>query len=83
MTSEEGMLLCPVCLDVPGNAKRVYKSARMCPVDGRAVSTDSSRRRRLRGILFKAGANSDEAFMEAEAVNLETTLFRSLRPGSR
>ena len=60
-------------LDVPGSAKRVYKSVRMCPVDGPGSLNKFEQKRRLREILLEAGANSVEAFREAEAVNLGTT----------
>src|SRR5215469_11489291 len=60
-------------LDVPGEAKRVYKSVRICPVDGPGSLNKFELKRRLKEIIAEFGANSEVTLREAEAVNLGTT----------
>lgn len=60
-------------LDVPGEPKRIYKSVRICPVDGPGSLNKFELNRRLKEILVEFGANSEDTFREAEAVNLGTT----------
>jgi integrase len=60
-------------LDVPGKAKRVYKSVRICPVHGPGSLNKFEQKRRLKEIIAEFGANSEEVFREAEAANLGTT----------
>lgn len=60
-------------LDVPGEAKRVYKSVRICPVDGPGSLNKFELKRRLMEIVAEFGANSEITMREAEAVNLGTT----------
>src|SRR6266568_1268021 len=60
-------------LDVPGEAKRVYKSVRICPVDGPGSLNKFELKRRLKEIIAEFGANSEATLRETEAVNLGTT----------
>ena len=60
-------------LDVPGQAKRVNKSVRICPVSGPGLMNRFELRRRVKEIIAEHGANSTEVVMKAEAVNLGTT----------
>jgi hypothetical protein len=60
-------------LDVPGEAKRVYKSVRICPVDGPGSLNKFELRRRVKEIIAEFDANSEAVFKQAEAVNLGTT----------
>jgi integrase len=60
-------------LDVPGQAKRVNKSVRICPVSGPGLLNRFELRRRVKEIIAEHGANSTEVVMKAEAVNLGTT----------
>jgi integrase len=60
-------------LDVPGEAKRVYKSVRICPVDGPGSLNKFELKRRLKEIVAEFGANSEATLRETEAVNLGTT----------
>jgi integrase len=60
-------------LDVPGQRERDYKRVQICPVSGAGSLNKSGRKRRAREIIAEFGANSEETFREAEAVNLGTT----------
>ncbi len=60
-------------LDVPGEAKRIYKSIRICPVDGPGSLNKFELKRRLKEIIAEFGANSEVTLRETEAVNLGTT----------
>ena len=60
-------------LDVPGQPARDYKRVKICPVNGAGSLNKSERKRRARDIIAEFGANSEDAFREAEAVNLGTT----------
>jgi integrase len=60
-------------LDVPGHAARVFKSVRICPVDGPGKLNKFELKRRAQQIVAQFGANSEATFREAEAVNLGTT----------
>lgn len=60
-------------LDVPGQAKRVNKSVRICPVSGPGSLNRFELRRRVKEIIAEFGANSTEVLRETEAVNLGTT----------
>jgi len=60
-------------LDVPGRHSRVYKCVRICPVSGPGSLNRSEQKRRLKEIIAEFGANSEEVFRQAEAVNLGTT----------
>jgi hypothetical protein len=60
-------------LDVPGQSKRVYKSVRICLVSGPGSLNKFEQKRRLKEIIADFGANSEEVFRKAEAVNLGTT----------
>lgn len=60
-------------LDVPGKARRVYKSVRICPVSGPGSLNKFELKRRLKEIVAEFDANSEDVFREAEAVNLGTT----------
>src|SRR5580700_10101405 len=60
-------------LDVPGHAARVFKSVRICPVDGPGKLNKFELKRRAQEIVAQFGANSEATFREAEAVNLGTT----------
>lgn len=71
---KKGNILCArFWLDVPGREKRVYKSVRICPVHGPGSLNKFEQKRRLKEIIAEFGANSEEVFREAEAVNLGTT----------
>src|ERR1035438_7266507 len=56
-------------LDVEGQYKRV----RICPVNGPGSLNKSERKRRSQEIIAEFGANSEEVFRKAEAMNLGTT----------
>jgi len=56
-------------LDVPGQESRVYKCVRICPVSGPGALNKSEQKRRLKEIVAEFGANSEEVFRQAEAVN--------------
>lgn len=60
-------------LDVPGQASRVYKCVRICPASGLGSLNKFEQKRRLKEIIAEFGANSEEIFRQAEAVNLGTT----------
>ena len=60
-------------LDVPGQESRVYKCVRICPVSGLGSLNKFEQKRRLKQIIAEFGANSEELFRQAEAVNLGTT----------
>jgi len=60
-------------LDVPGQAKRVNKSVRICPVNGPGSLNRFELKRRMKEIIAEFGANSTEVAHQAEAVNLGTT----------
>jgi integrase len=60
-------------LDVPGKAKRVYKSVRICPVSGPGSLNKFELKRRVKEIVAEFDANSVTTCKEAEAVNLGTT----------
>jgi integrase len=60
-------------LDVPGQEARVFKSVRICPVDGPGKLNKFELKRRAQEIVAQFGANSEATFREAEAVNLGTT----------
>jgi len=60
-------------LDVPGEAKRVNKSVRICPVNGPGSLNRFELKRRVKEIIAEFGANSTAVIKEAEAVNLGTT----------
>jgi integrase len=60
-------------LDVPGQAARVFKSVRICPVDGPGKLNKFELKRRAQEIVAQFGANSEATLREAEAVNLGTT----------
>jgi integrase len=59
-------------LDVPGEAKRTYKSVRICPVSGPGSLNKFELKRRVKEIIAEFGANSETVCAEAEAVNLGT-----------
>jgi len=60
-------------LDVPGKAKRVYKSVRICPVSGPGALNKFELKRRVKEIVAEFDANSEMTCQQAEAVNLGTT----------
>jgi hypothetical protein len=60
-------------LDVPGKAKRVYKSVRICPVSGPGALNKFELKRRVKEIVAEFDANSETTCKHAEAVNLGTT----------
>jgi len=60
-------------LDVPGQESRAYKCARICPASGPGSLNKFEQKLRLKQIIDEAGANSEEAFRQAEAANLGTT----------
>ena len=60
-------------LDVPGKAKRVYKSVRICPVSGPGSLNKFELKRRVKEIVAEFEANSEMTCKQAEAVNLGTT----------
>ena len=60
-------------LDVPGEAKRIYKCVRICPVDGPGSFNKFELKRRLKEIVTEFDANSEVTLRKTEAVNLGTT----------
>ena len=60
-------------LDVEGQHERDYKRVRICPVNGPGSLNKSERKRRSQEIIAEFGANSEEVFRKAEAMNLGTT----------
>jgi hypothetical protein len=60
-------------LDVPGKAKRVYKSVRICPVSRPWALNKFELKRRVKEIVAEFDADSETTCKQAEAVNLGTT----------
>jgi len=60
-------------LDVPGQQSRLYKCVRIGPANGPGSLNKFEQKRRLKEIIAEFGANSEEVFRQAEAVNLGTT----------
>jgi hypothetical protein len=60
-------------LDVEGQHERDYKRVKICPVNGPGSLNKSERKRRAQEIIAEFGANSEEVFRKAEAMNLGTT----------
>jgi len=60
-------------LDVPGQPQRAYKRVKLCPIEGSGALNAFERKRRAKEIIAQFGANSEEVFRAAEAVNLGTT----------
>jgi hypothetical protein len=60
-------------LDVDGQHERDYKRVKICPVNGPGSLNKSERKRRAQQIIAEFGANSEEVFRKAEAMNLGTT----------
>jgi len=60
-------------LDVPGKAKRVYKSVRICPVSGPGALNKFELKRRVKEIIAEFDANSETIAKKTEAINLGTT----------
>jgi integrase len=58
---------------VPGQEKRQYSCVRLCPVTGEGSMNSAERKRRAMEIVFENGANSQQRFKEAEAVNRSVT----------
>ncbi|WP_433971030.1 tyrosine-type recombinase/integrase [Tunturiibacter lichenicola] len=48
--------------DVPGQAKRVHRRAKICPVTGLGKLSESARRRRAREIIAASGSDTQEHF---------------------
>jgi hypothetical protein len=60
-------------LDVEGQHERDYKRVKICPVNGPGSLNKSERKRRAQEIIAEFGANSEEVFRKAEAMNLGTS----------
>jgi len=60
-------------LDVPGVAKRVYKSVFVAPVSGPGSLTKPELQRRAMELINEAGANAEVTLKKCEAVNLSPT----------
>ena len=60
-------------LDVPGVAKRVYKSVFVAPVSGPGSLNKFELQRRAMEIVTEAGANSEVTLKKCDAVNLSPT----------
>lgn len=60
-------------LDVPGAAKRVYKSAFVAPVSGPGSLNKFELQRRAKEIIAEAGANDEVTLRTFEAATLSTT----------
>jgi integrase len=60
-------------LDVPGVAKRVYKSVFVAPVSGPGSLNKFELQRRAMQLVTEAGANSEVTLKQCDAVNLSPT----------
>jgi len=60
-------------LDVPGQARRQYRAARICPVKGEGALSKTERQRRALEIIAQEGANSKDRFRQVEAESCPIT----------
>ena len=60
-------------LDVPGQARRQYRAARICPVKGEGALSKTERQRRALEIIAQEGANSKERFQQVKAESCPIT----------
>jgi integrase len=60
-------------IDVPGQEKRQYACARICPTSGPGKMGINERRRRAKEIIAESGADTEKHFRAVDAVNLGVT----------
>jgi integrase len=60
-------------LDVPGSAKRIYKSVFIAPVNGPGSLTKPELQRRAKELVAESGANAEATLRNYEAVTLSPT----------